>query len=492
MTLQHLWSRPKLWLLVLAQAAVGLLLLSGCVLGTEQTMGPQPLPPPAEAVADVAPTEAAAEVPTQAAATADSAALPWPDATPVPGALVVDTTLPLGPISPYIYGSGYGPWVAVPVDLLDEALASGVKMLRYPGGEWGDRNTMQKPAVERFIKFAREMGAEPTLNMNMLTGTPAEAAEWVRYLNIEKGYGLRYWGIGNEPDLYPDGYTPEQLVTDWRAIAEAMKAVDPTIVLMGPEVSQYATGGPPGPNDSLLFLDAFLAANGDIVDLVTIHRYPFGSETGEDVSVEELLASTAEWDTFIPDLRARIKRLTGRDLPVGVTEINSHWTHEIYGETTPDSYYNAVWLADVIGRLARQRVDIMTHFILASGDEQGGYGIIGNNAVRPSYYTFQLYDRFGEQLRYAASGVELVSLFAAERADGALTLMAINRDTQAAELPLTLTGHPGGTAEVFRIDPERVAAGTANQPLGTAELASGSTVSLPPTSVTLFVLPPAN
>ena len=45
---------------------------------------------------------------------------------------------------------------------------------------------------------ARRVGAQPMIIANYGTGTPAEAADWVRYANVTKGYGAKYWTIGNE------------------------------------------------------------------------------------------------------------------------------------------------------------------------------------------------------------------------------------------------------------------------------------------------------
>ncbi len=410
--------------------------------------------------------------------------------TAQPGGLVVSADQSLGPISPYIYGTNFGPWVVVPFDLLDEAEVAGIRMLRFPGGEYGDRNNLRELEIDRFVTLARTMGAEPTINVRLRGGTPEQAAEMVRYANVEKDYGLVYWGIGNEPNLYPDDYQAEQFVADWRAIAEAMRAVDPTIKLLGPEVSQFTGGSDPGPSDAHVFLDTFLAANGDLVDVVTVHRYPFGTLTGDKPTVDQLMASSAEWDRLIPDLRERTQRLTGRDdLAVGVTEINTAWTKDIYDDTSPDSYFSALWLADVIGRMIGQDVDIMTHFVLQTKDNQGGWGLLASDSVRPAYYVYQLYQRFGQELLYTASDNDLVQLLAARRDDGALTLLAINRGAAPADMPLSLVGHPGGTADIFRLDADRVTAGTVGEMAETAELADGSRLSLPPYSATLIVLP---
>ena len=40
-----------------------------------------------------------------------------------------------GPISPLLFGSNTGPWSAVPFDLMDEARAARITMLRFDTGE---------------------------------------------------------------------------------------------------------------------------------------------------------------------------------------------------------------------------------------------------------------------------------------------------------------------------------------------------------------------
>ncbi|MEJ7613628.1 MAG: alpha-L-arabinofuranosidase C-terminal domain-containing protein [Candidatus Fervidibacter sacchari] len=57
--------------------------------------------------------------------------------------------------------------------------------------EWNDFGT------DEFMKFCRYIGAEPYICTNAGEGYEHEAAEWMRYCK-EKGYKVRYWGIGNE------------------------------------------------------------------------------------------------------------------------------------------------------------------------------------------------------------------------------------------------------------------------------------------------------
>ena len=178
----------------------------------------------------------------------------------------------------------------------------------------------------------------------------------------------------------------------------------------------------------------FLKVNGDTVDIVSFHRYPFPNTADKiPARIAELRADAATWNGIVQNLRSIIKEETGRDLPVAVTEFNSHWSHAIGGEATPDSFYNAIWLGDVLGRLITEKVDVATQFLLVSGSGQSGFGLLDRYSPCPSDYTYQLYQQFGSELVYAASGVPDVSIYAAKRADGASTIMLVNLRRQRSQ-----------------------------------------------------------
>lgn len=472
-----------------------LLLVAGCARqagNASPAVAAVPAPPatPEAEVAAAPPTTAPAAFPVVDPAD-------WPAADPE--TLAVDANIRSGPISPLLFGSNTGPWSAVPFDLLDEAKAARITLLRFPGGEFADRNVVLPSHIDSFIKLCRQLGAEPSIHVRLREGTPEAAAEMVRYANIEKGYGVRYWAVGNEPNLYPpdDVYTPKRIAADWRALAEAMRAVDPDIILMGPEVTGYM---PARPGDTFgaearAVMKAFLEVNGDLVDVVTIHHYPFPiSSAAPPPAIDELAASALLWDPMLVDLKSMIRETTGRDIPIGMTEFNANWSKQSGGEATPDSIPGALWLADVLGRLIRNQATIGTQFALQSGPVIGPFGLLDRAAVRPQYYVYPLYARFGPELVYAAVGGPAgphptVTAYAARNDAGALTLLVINRGQTAAEFTLSLAGHAGGAAQIYRLDAERVGAGSAAAPAGTAELADGMTLAAPPLTATLYVLP---
>src|SRR4051794_23854441 len=70
--------------------------------------------------------------------------------------------------------------------------AAGVKMIRYPGGSYGDiyhwkDNTAPGGYVapntdfDTFMGSVQRIGAQPMIIANYGTGSPQEAADWVRY-----------------------------------------------------------------------------------------------------------------------------------------------------------------------------------------------------------------------------------------------------------------------------------------------------------------------
>ena len=75
--------------------------------------------------------------------------------------------------------------------------------------------------------------AEPHIHVRYLDRTPADAAETVRYINIEQGYGVRYWAIGNEAPYFYRDETADHYAATWRDFAEAMLAVDPSSQVSG-------------------------------------------------------------------------------------------------------------------------------------------------------------------------------------------------------------------------------------------------------------------
>ncbi len=419
--------------------------------------------------------------------TAVPTATPTVLSDPIPGALTVDPALDLGPISPYIYGTNYGPMQAVPLEMMPLVLDAGFTTLRYPAGAWTDEVDIKPFQLDQFVDFYGQFGAMPTVSVRLKNGTAETAAMLVAYANIVKGYGIEYWSIGNEPTLFTEqlgeDYNTERFNREWRAIALAMKAVDPTIKLIGPELHQW--GIDPGSTlkdaAGLDWMDEFLKVNGDLVDVVSVHRYPLWKPSGQEVTIDELRANLPEWNKLVTYLEQVTKEITGRDLPVAFTEVNSSPTGVLGQPASPDAFFNAIWYADVLGRMMDQDVFMVNQWVISQ--RSTGLGLIFGNEVRPTLYTFYMYKHFGNQQRFAASGVENVRIYAAQRADGALTLMVINLGDAEVTAPLQIQGLTPTEAQVYLLDATHNA-----EDLGIQSWPADGVVTLPGQSVILFVV----
>jgi alpha-L-arabinofuranosidase len=105
---------------------------------------------------------------------------------------------------------------------------------------WGipEYNTF---GTDEFLRFCDLIGAEPQIALNLGSGTPQEAADWVRYVNEHwHQHGGLLWELGNE--LWGDwnvGWpTTDEIAGRTLAFSKAVRAVDPTARLI-------ATGGDP-------------------------------------------------------------------------------------------------------------------------------------------------------------------------------------------------------------------------------------------------------
>ena len=194
----------------------------------------------------------------------------------------------------------------------DALKAMGVKYIRYPGGNKSDLYLFSlspwersvptlsrtgKEAVEdyhrilkdykgykndvldfdEFIALCREVGAEPVITVAAdeyladypkgCTWTDREglirnAVEWVRYANIKKGYGVKYWMIGNEcyHKNNPNS-TAAIYARDVLDFSKAMKAVDPSIYII--------------PNgNSVSFFKEILTTAAGYIDFLCVSNYP--------------------------------------------------------------------------------------------------------------------------------------------------------------------------------------------------------------------------
>jgi hypothetical protein len=407
-------------------------------------------------------------------------------------------------------------------DLLKGA---GVRMMRYPGGSYADiyhyaDNTAPGGFVapntdfDHFMAGVKRAGAQPIIIANYGTGSPEEAAGWVRYANVTKGYGAKYWEIGNE--LYGNGHyganweadnhadkTPAGYANEVVAYARAMKAVDPTVkigaVLTTPAnwPDAITAGG-----DQASWNQTVLSIAGPSIDFAIVHWYPGGSTAADS------LAAPSQITDQVYLLRQQIARFAGPDagrIGIALTETNSS-----FGRNTQPG---ALYLADAVSGLLENGVFTVDWWNVHNGPDTAStvagqtdfndFGLLSSagctagGACEPAlntpfapYYAIQMLATFarpGDQYVRAVSREPMVSAHAARRPNGDLAVLLVNKDPASAHaVTLDYSGFTpaGGPAKVFSFTN-----GATSITSGAAGTATSQT--LPPYSLTTVLLHPA-
>jgi alpha-L-arabinofuranosidase len=395
-----------------------------------------------------------------------------------------------------------------------------VRALRFPGGSLSDdyhwaSGTLGKnvgpcaTSFANFIHVATNVHAQVFVTVNYGSGTPEEAAAWVRCANVTNECGFKYWEIGNE------GYgnwerdetsTPHDPVTYARRASEycrQMKAADPSIkigvVVTGTwkeragvlldalkqlRLRTFITEGYQGWNAKML---ATLKQLGVTPDWVSFHRYP--QNIGGYENDARLLQSTTRWATDAAAVRRQLATYFGAantNVEVLCTENNS-MSQNTGKQTT--SLVNGLYLADSFGQIAQTEFNSFLWWDFRNSQDRnsnnspalygwrqyGDHGIMSGNDTRyPTFYTFKLlkyFARGGDQIVRASSDHKLLSVYAARRADGTLALLVINKSPSAAlKADLSIAGfepEPAATMYSYGIPQDEAArAGT-----GSADIA---------------------
>ncbi|MCS7475641.1 cellulose binding domain-containing protein [Umezawaea endophytica] len=450
-------------------------------------------------------------------------AVPRAGAEADPGVTVaVNARAGLETVSDTAVGANHAIWdttLGTP-EVADLMKGAGVQALRYPGGSYSDIYHWRDHTApggyvapntdfDHFMAGVRRAGAKPIVTANYGTGTPQEAADWVRYANVEKRYGVRYWEIGNE--LYGNGHygsaweaddhpekTPAEYATIVKQYAEAMKAVDPTI-----KVGAVLTTPGDWPDgivaagDAGTWNEVVLSIAGPVVDFGIVHWYPTGSTGPESLSKTNRIAD------FVRMTREQATRYAHKDLPIALTEVNTS-----YGMNTQPG---ALFAADAFATLLENGVFTVdwwnvhngpTSFSTIAGQpDYADFGLLSSagcladgticqpalNTPFAPYHALAMTSRFagpGDQLVQAAASDPLVKVHASRKRDGGLAVLLVNQDPDAAK-PVTLdyTGYtPAASARVLSYT---------NGATGITTTTGGSaTVTLPPYSLTTLTLRP--
>jgi len=228
-------------------------------------------------------------------------------------------------VSPFFYGQSFqvpanGDLPGLMTPLRDWVKPLGLNILKLVGTEFlNSSKDEQYQALDQFIEYARQIGAEPMIELPIHPDDPSAAADWVRHCNVEKNEKVIYWTIGDEPDLYAikkkgaefDGYNVYDYINDFRQIYNEVKKVDPSLLILGPELAWRYTSG----EDD--WMTPFIQFDGDIVNLVSIHHY--GSIKKAQCNPNDVLDDVHHMQTLSQNLKSRIAINSDTYIPLVIT-----------------------------------------------------------------------------------------------------------------------------------------------------------------------------
>ncbi len=437
--------------------------------------------------------------------------------SPVRGADVavsVDATQVLRSVDDRMFGLNTAVWDGLFKDPQSLSLlqAIDIRALRFPGGSTSDtydwqtnrsyqtgtrtlNNWSWTNSFDDFAQVALTLHAQVFITVNYGSGTAQQAADWVTYSNVTKGYGFKYWEIGNEcygsweEDIHPNKWDPLTYATAAADYLAKMKAVDPTIkvgvvVQTGEDnvdasapvhnVTNPRTGATHHGWTPVVL--ATLKSLGVTPDYAIYHRYPLspGSETDAKL-LSGISVSNTTWANDVADLRRQLNDYLGTAGPnveLVVTE-NNDVSSEPGKQST--SLVDGLFLADSFGQLLQTEFTGFVWWAFHNGPPKdangnllgnfspslygwrtyGDYGVLSQtNDPHPTYYAMKLLSHFarpGDRVVKATSGNALLAAYAVKRANGSLALLVINKDPAATTNGnFTVAGFaPGGTATVY-------------------------------------------
>jgi alpha-L-arabinofuranosidase len=343
---------------------------------------------------------------------------------------------------------------------------------------------------DEYMSMVEETGAQAYVNVNFGTGSAAEAARWVEYMNGDAGtvegarrasYGreapwrVRTWGVGNEMyGLWALGHMPApDYARRYLEFARAMKESDSGLELVAVGADHYF---------SKTWNREVLAVAADDIDLLSLHVYLPGMERllgvmaaqlrgGSAAMYKAIVASPVEYERRLRMMAEDIEAEAGQDSEIGIAfdEWNLWWS--------PDQLVfprwklrDALFACGVFHAMHRLSGRVKMANIAQLVNVLGLITTWGDKICRTAmYYPFLMYSRLALPMRVpvevatasfesphvggipAMTNVPTLDCSVTMSADGKkAVLFAINRDPQEnVDARIEITGFaPRGKAEV--------------------------------------------
>ena len=334
---------------------------------------------------------------------------------------------------------------------------------------------------DSMYKQAQASGVAPSRAQLLET-----AREWVRYANVTRGYGVRYWEIGNETwqAHYNGGATAADYANDLVEFSSVMKAVDPTI--------QIGASG-----ESEEWWSTVLPAAAGAVDFLAIHNYPayewgsYAHYRDTNLRLDRALdaARFAIANFAPPEHRSRLRIAVTES---GPADWSAAWPHR-------NDIGHALVLFEILGtHLADPQVEFTQLWNTRwTNNETVAIpslfdALDRRNDLQATGRVLAIWGEFLKTQLVASTSTAMVRTFAtASPATGTLTVFLINKDTKARDVIVRTEGLTSSISVrrwVFRgIGPDDVHPEWQDRGIG--EIAAGQvTATLDPVSITVLDL----
>jgi alpha-L-arabinofuranosidase len=368
---------------------------------------------------------------------------------------------------------------------------------------WGGVIEPNTFGTHEFMDFVEQIGAEAFLSVNLGTGTPRDAAEWLEYLTTaqptqlakeraangrEVPYRIKYLGIGNESWDCGGNMTPESYLDHLKAYSRFARNFNPAQQQDPHRMTRIAVGpGGDGPRwtewtDTVMKAWRGRSWSWDMEGLslhhYTVVRWPpaYASVGFGEREYAEILKSTLEMDGIVATHSAIMDRYDPEKRIALVVDEWGTWYAPLPGSqegflAQQNSQRDAVLAALNLNIFARhaervrmaniaQMVNVLQAMILTDGEKM---------VLTPTYHVFRMYVPFQDATLvpvrleagfYTHRDVALprVDAIAAKDASGKLWLAVTNLDPnrpvtiEASLTGVTATAAAGETLTAPKVD----------------------------------------
>lgn len=330
-------------------------------------------------------------------------------------------------ISPYLFGNNY--WSEAYIkQTFGFVRNSAIEMIRW-GGIYRDKEKRRPDELELFKKFIDYTGVVPLIQLGYFTNEPVlEQLERVLVFIPE----TEFVSFSNEANIYPvimgKNVSVEEFNTRYRLEISKIKERAPFVKIVGPD---FTIGNLPQYD---LWLKKFLEENGDLIDIFSIHYYPFdGSQ-----SAERTLKNIEEFPVYINQLRKLLGKYGREDIPIAVTETNTSYDCNSSEPGNASTFEAALWAAAAyITGIEKELWSVQLWGIVNDGtlsllNIEDGY-----TDFKPTTYVYTVFKDFSDRYIPVENRVPKLKIAFSPNEDlGVIVAVAVNYDSSPKELLL--------------------------------------------------------